>query len=342
MYRKLSASLTFITENLTSILIGILTLFVGLNGVLFDIRKKPEAKTSFKNTSGLGRFFILTIFVLGGITMHQQFQGKQQSADDKIKLDKDLKIVKMELKKAKAQQIELTEITMEIGKVSEKTVEVVFETQDLAENIEEISTKTGETTDNNRVLLGSMNVRSVNSVKHQSQLLLNINELKLALANQGSRIDKMLEKNEIKEADLVKKIRFAHVTFDYITVAENCEKTPGNQGEFYYDFYANGHRLINPLYTLSSPLKLSDNSRSQALGKIMNIEIVDIDDTISLNGYIRERDQKNILLRWTYEYDGVFSKSLMVSQKQDTIHVIDYPKCNVKLSVSISTSKKRI
>lgn len=343
MFVKPGTNLVFITENLTAILIAILTLFVGLNGVLFDIRKNSEIPNSIKNISRVGWSLILAIFILGGITLHQELQDKQQSALDKLKLNEDLRSLRTELVAAEERQIKLTQITNDIGDVSKQTNSVASETNGLAKNIEGISTDTKVVTDSNQTLLGHMNSRSANSVKQQSQIIRNLEGLKFELVNQRQLIDEILKKNDIK-ASQVSEIRYAHVTFDKISVVENCESTPTNDGDFYYDLYANGQPLTNPRHTLSSPLRLADGAESKggSLGIIKNIKILKGDETISLSGYIRERDQMNIFFNWTYKYDGVFTKTMTISKIKDEIKVIDYPDCDVTLHVSVRVSDKPI
>jgi hypothetical protein len=343
MFVKPGANLVFFAENLTAILIAVLTLFVGLNGVLFDIRKNTETKNSFKNISRLGWSFILIIFILGGVTFQQEITEKHQSAEEKLILNEKLKFVRAELLKAQERQIKLTKITTGIGEVSIQTNSLATETNGLANNIEDITIETKVVTEDNQTLLGSMNSRSANSVVQQSEIIRNLEGLKFELVNQRQLIDEILKKNNIKASE-VSIFRYAHVTFDKISVIENCEKTTSNDGDFYYDLYANGQPLTNPRHSLSSPLRLADNSESQEenLGKINNIKILKEDDTILFSGYVRERDQRNILFRWTYKYDGVFSKSIAISKAKDEIQVINYPDCDVTLHFSIRVTDKAI
>lgn len=335
----LNTFLATITDHLTSILIGVLTLFVGLNGLLFDIRKNTELKNSFKNTSILGRFVIVTIFILGGVTIYKQILDKQDSTEVQKQLNKDLSEVQNKLLFAQKQQIKLTTITTNIDEVTQSTEKVTKETAGLANNIKLISTITKDVTQDNKILLGRMNDSSLNSLEQQSQIIRFLEGLRLEQAKQGKLIDEIATESEIEVSQVSK---FAHVTFDKLSVGENCEATASNSGEFYYDFYANGMRLLHPLHTIKSPLRLEDNSNSTEvnLGKINNLKILGKEDIILFTGYVRERDPRNILLRWTYKYDGVFSKSIPVSQVSDVIQVIDEPDCNVKIHVSIGTSEK--
>lgn len=72
----------FFSNFSTPILIGILTLFVALNGVIFEIKKDPDKPPGLKYMSTAGKTAALVIVVLGTYTVIKQILDERNAASD--------------------------------------------------------------------------------------------------------------------------------------------------------------------------------------------------------------------------------------------------------------------
>ena len=313
----------FLDTYSTPLLIGILTLFVALNGILFEIKKDPDSPPGFRNMSPTGYALVCIIVVLGCFTGFKQVSDQQASDSSQADLAE-------KLSKAEQERDQIAEIIDELGQVQSGIDLNTRSIKTTTKDIENVSVE-------NQVILGKVQHDADLSIANQAEVVKILRSLAGTVADQQGDIVALAK--FMKQPLQTERRDYAKVIFDSLATGENCESSPDNQGEFYYEFYANGSPLKNPPYSITNPLMMTNNDVKNNLGSIEGIRILGANDTITVNGYVRERDPKNFLRRWTYKYDGTFSKVLpaKVLQTPEVITVLDEKDCQVKLGVKIVT-----
>lgn len=324
----------FLSDFSTPILIGILTLFVALNGVVFEIKKDPDKPPGLKNMSTAGKIAALVIVVLGTYTVVKQILDERNAASDNEAL-------KNQLKDAQLQRADIANVVNEIGSVQKDIGKNTIKIDNTTTQISAVSNLTTQVTTESKTILEKIQQESEQSIKNQAAVLNSLRILEVKFVDQESRIGSLVKDASPQLPPLVEskpEPTYAKVTFNSLTTGENCEATPGNQGEFYYEFFANGKKLANAPYSLQTPLKLKDNDTKQGLGVIDGLRVFSEEDTITVSGYIRERDPKNWLGKWTYKYAGTFSTTLAAKTLTSPyeIQVVEKKDCQLRLGIGIS------
>lgn len=95
--------------------------------------------------------------------------------------------------------------------------------------------------------------------------------------------------------------------------------------------------MESPPYSLQNPLRLKDNDTKNDLGSIDGLRVFSTEDTITVSGYIRERDPKNWLGNWTYKYAGTFSTTLAakILTSPYEIQVVQKKDCQLRLDIGL-------